>query len=111
MKLFLKLLFGAIFVWMTVLTIRTMLQVSLWDAWNGYAANPWAVATLWDAYSGFTIFYCWVFYKEDSAGARLLWLVLVMALGNIATSGYLLLQLFKLRDDEGIDALVRRRAA
>lgn len=45
MKLFLKLLFGAIFVWMIVLTIRTSLAVSLWAAWPSFAANPWAVAT------------------------------------------------------------------
>jgi hypothetical protein len=53
MKLFLKLLFGGIFLWMTVMTIRTSLAMSLREAWPGYAANPWAVATLWDAYFGF----------------------------------------------------------
>lgn len=50
MKLFLKLLFGAIFLWMTVMTIRTSLAVSLLEAWPSYAANPWAVATLYNAY-------------------------------------------------------------
>jgi len=44
MKLFLKLLFGAIFVWMIVLTIRTALAVSLWDARPSYAASSWAIA-------------------------------------------------------------------
>jgi uncharacterized membrane protein YbjE (DUF340 family) len=60
MKLFLKLLFGVIFAWMTVLTIRTSLAVSLWAAWPSYAANPWAIATLYDAYFGFLTFYVWV---------------------------------------------------
>src|ERR1017187_3120492 len=55
MKLFLKLLFGGIFLWMTVMTIRTSLAMSLREAWPGCAANakPGAVATLWDAYFGF----------------------------------------------------------
>ena len=47
MKLFLKLLFGGVFVFMVVITIRTGLAVSLRTAWSSYAANPWAIATLW----------------------------------------------------------------
>ena len=35
MKTALKLLLGGIFVWMTVLTIRTSLTVSVWAAWPG----------------------------------------------------------------------------
>ena len=83
MKLFLKLLFGTIFVWMTALTIRTSLTVSLWAAWPSYAANPWAVATLYDAYFGFLTFYVWVAYKERSMWSRVSWFVLIMGLGNI----------------------------
>ena len=110
MKTALKLLFAAIFLGMTVVTIRTSLAVSLWSAWDSFAANPWAVATLWDAYCGFTIFYCWVFYKERSGFARALWLVLIMGLGNIATSLYLLIQLLRLPEQEPLEALLRRHA-
>jgi hypothetical protein len=110
MKLFLKLLFGAIFVWMVVTTVRTSLAVSLWEAWPGYAANPWAVATLYDAYFGFLIFYVWVFYKESKAWSRILWFVLIMGLGNIATSLYVLIQLRALRPEEPAEAVLRRRA-
>jgi hypothetical protein len=78
---------------------------------DSYAANPWAVATLWDAYCGFITFFCWVCYKEGSTGPRVLWFILIMALGNIAMSAYMLIQLFRLRDDEPMDAVVRRRAA
>jgi len=109
MTAFLKALFAAIFIWMSVFTIRTSLTMSLWAAWDSYAANPWAVATLWDAYSGFTIFFCWVCYKEREWGARLLWFVLIMGLGNIATSLYLLIQLFRLKADEPAETVLRRR--
>jgi len=57
MKMALKLLFSAIFLWMTVLTVRTSLAVSLWSAWDSFAGNPWAVATLYDAYFGFITFW------------------------------------------------------
>ena len=60
MKTFLKLLFAAIFVSMVVVTVRTSMRVSLWDAWSTFADNPWAVATLWDAYFGFLTFFVWV---------------------------------------------------
>ena len=109
-KLFLKILFGAIFVWMTAATIRTSLQVSLWDAWDAFAANPWAVATLYDAYSGFLTFYVWVAYKERSWGLRALWFVLIMGLGNIAMSAYVLIQLFRLPETEPVEHVLWRRA-
>ena len=110
MKLALKLLFATIFLWMTVATIRTSLQISLWDAWDSFANNPWAVATLYDAYAGFLTFYCWVAYKERAWAARILWFVLIMALGNIAMSAYVLIQFFRLPDSEPLDHVLWRRA-
>ena len=111
MRLFLKLLFGGIFLWMTILTIRTSLAMSLWSAWSSFGDNPWAVATLYDAYFGFLTFYLWVFYKEPSMWSRVLWFLLIMGLGNIAISLYMLIQLFRLRRDEPLEALLMRRAA
>jgi len=110
MKTFLKLLFGGIFVFMVVMTVRTGIAVSLRSAWPSYAANPWAMATLYDAYFGFVTFYAWVFYKERSAWARGLWFVLIMGLGNIAMSFYVLIQLFRLRPDEPAATILRRRS-
>jgi hypothetical protein len=110
MKLFLRLLFGGIFLWMTVMTVRTSLAVSLWEAWPSYAANPWAVATLWDAYFGFLTFYLWVFYKERKIWARIFWFVAIMSLGNIAMSLYVLIQLMRLPRNEPIEVILWSRA-
>jgi hypothetical protein len=110
MKLFLQLLFGAIFIWMTVMTVRTSLAVSLWEAWPSYSANQWAVATLWDAYFGFLTFYLWVVYKERHIWTRILWFVLIMGLGNIAMSLYVSLQLMRLRVDDPVESILWRRA-
>ncbi len=111
MKMLLRFLFGGIFVFMVVMTIRTGLSVSLSAAWPSYAANPWAMATLYDAYFGFITFYAWVFYKEPSVWARVLWFLLIMGLGNIAMSFYLLIQLFRLRADESAATILLRRTA
>ncbi len=110
MKLFLKLLFGSIFVFMVVMTVRTGLTVSLSAEWPSYAANPWAIATLYDAYFGFVTFYAWVFYKERSVLPRALWFLLIMGLGNIAMSFYVLIQLFRLKSEEPAASILRRRA-
>ena len=109
MRLFLKLLFGLIFLWMTVLTVRTGLAVSLWEAWPSYAANPWAIATLYDAYFGFVTFYVWVAYKERKTWSRILWFLLIMGLGNIAMSLYVLIQLMRLRRDEPVETMLWSR--
>ena len=108
MKTTLKILFAAIFVWMTFLTIRTSMAVSLWSAWDSFAGNRWAVATLYDAYFGFFSFWIWVAFKERSNWSRAMWLVLILSLGNIAMSLYVLIQLFRLKPDQPAEALLQR---
>ena len=112
MKLALKFLFGAIFVWMIAMTLHVQAHKSILlspseFSWQG---SPWAVATLFDAYLGFLTFFVWVCFKERSLWSKCLWFVFIMALGNIAMSGYVLLQLFKLRPDEPASAVLTRRA-
>ena len=102
-------LFGAIFVWMVVMTAQTSLRMNILDSVPLFSANPWAVATLWDAYFGFITFYVWLAWRETGWGARVLWFVLIMGLGNIAMSSYMLIQLFRMRDDEPMEMLLRRR--
>lgn len=96
---------------MLVMTVRTSVQVSLWSAWSSFAASPWSMATLYDAYFGFLTFFCWVAWRERSLGLKVLWFVLIMALGNIAMSLYVLIQLFGLKTGEGVSALFQQKAA
>lgn len=111
MKLPLVIVSSGIFLMMIFVTVRASLAISIWDVWDSYAANPWAVATLYDAYSGFSIFWLWVAWRERTWGALLLWLVLIMGLGNIATSLYLLIQLLRLAPDQPASAILGKRAA
>ena len=111
MKLFLKLLFGFIFVFMVAMTTRTSLQVSLWSALPAFAASPWAMATLYDAYFGFLTFFCWLAWRERSLGVKIFWFVLMMAGGNIAMSLDVLLQLSGLKPEEPGGALFRQKTA
>lgn len=111
MKPFLKMVFGFIFAFMVAMTIRTSQQQSLWAALPGFAASPWSMATLYDAYCGFITFFCWLAWRERALAAKIVWFVLIMALGNIAMSLYVLIQLFQLKADEGVSGLFRQKTA
>jgi hypothetical protein len=111
MKLFLKILFGAIFLVMLWINLKAALAMNILASFPLFGTNPWAVATLYDAYCGFLTFYLWVAYKERTLGARALWFVLVMGLGNLAMSVYVLKELMKLKPDEQAWAVLQRRAA
>ena len=59
-------------------------------------AEPWGVATFADTYLAFLTFYIWVFYKQVSVISKIVWLILILALGNIAMSAYVVWQIYKL---------------
>jgi len=93
---------------MISVTLWASLQASLLDpaVRAAFNAQPWAIATLFDAYCGFLTFYVWVAYRERGAGVKILWLVLILLLGNIAMSLYVLLQLFRLKPGEPLASLL-----
>jgi hypothetical protein len=110
MKLVLKLIFAAILVTMIVVTIDASLKQSMWECWPGLKAQPWAIATLFDAYCGFLTFFVWVAFKEGTMLRSVVWFVLIMTLGNIAMSIYVLIQLFQLKPEEPVQAMLWSRA-
>ncbi len=71
--------------------------------------NPWFVATMFDAYFGFLWLWAWIAYKERAWLGRITWLVLVLALGNMAMATYMLIQLVRLPADAKIEDLLLRR--
>lgn len=101
---FLQLLFGFIFISLLVYTTWASTRQSVLE-WTGLTEGPnrwWTIATLIDAYYGFITFYVWVFIKERSALARVLWFVGIMCLGNMAMSAYVLIALARLKPGEPI---------
>ncbi|HXZ20621.1 MAG TPA: DUF1475 family protein [Candidatus Acidoferrales bacterium] len=113
MRTVLVVLFAAIFVMMIGVTVWASSRSSLFDpaVRAAYNAQPWAIATLFDAYCGFITFFVWVAYRERGAAAKILWLVLILALGNIAMSCYVLLQLVRMKPDEPLSSLLAPRTA
>jgi hypothetical protein len=68
------------------------------------------MATLFDAYFGFITFFVWVAYRETKLWVKALWFVLIMGLGNIAMSLYVLIQLLRLKPGEPASAILLKKA-
>lgn len=54
---------------------------------------PWGIVSLVDLYTGFTLFSLWIFYRERSVLAAILWTISMMTLGFFAGSLYAFLAL------------------
>ena len=81
---------------MLALTIWASTYESVFVGAKKILAEPWGLATFADTYLAFLTFYIWVFYKEVSTVSKIIWLILILALGNFAMSAYVLWQIFKL---------------
>ena len=105
-RLLLTILFFFILVVMLGVTTYASLNCSIFQLDPQLTSDPWFHATLVDAYFGFVTFYVWVAYKESKIWGKLLWFVLIMALGNIAMSVYVLIQLRSWQPELGIERLL-----
>ncbi len=106
---FLRILFLGVFAAMVSVTTWASFQQSIFAIPREVFTNPWFIATLFDAYLGFLTFYVWVAWKEPRFGARLLWFVAIMALGNLAMALYALSELFRIREPADFKELLAHR--
>ncbi len=97
-----------VMLWTTVQATR---ERGVFDALAALWGDAWFRATLADAYCGFLTFFCWVAYKERGWVPRLVWLVAILLLGNLAMATYALKELWRWRDGEPAALLLLRRPA
>lgn len=101
-------IFSITLIMMVAMTVRASLACSITEVPETVLRDVWFHATLTDAYLGFLTFYVWVAYRESHWISRVVWFVLIMGLGNIAMSAYVLIKLFALsKDASTIDLLLR----
>jgi len=98
----LKFLFSLLFVWMCYTVISTSMESNIFKQWDFLESIPWMRATLWDFYANVTVIFLWVAYKESSLVLRIIWLILLVTLGSIASCVFVLIQLFRLKPGEGL---------
>ncbi|HEV2696065.1 MAG TPA: DUF1475 family protein [Verrucomicrobiae bacterium] len=91
-----RIIFAGVIVTMLSVTTWASLQIPLWKTPHEVVMHPWFIATLFDTYFAFLTFWAWLAYKEASNVARVLWLVAILLLGNIAMASYMLTVLCRL---------------
>jgi hypothetical protein len=106
----LRLVFAGVLVTMLGATGWASLRMPFWHTPESVVLHPWFIATLFDTYFGFLTFWLWLAYRERSWVARILWLIAILALGNIAMSSYMLILLWRLPSDAGVRQVLLRPA-
>ncbi len=99
MKKTLILYYALVFLVMAAVTTWASLTGNVWEGAVQVWALPWGRATFFDTYFAFLTFYLWVAYREKSWVNRVLWFILILALGNLAIAAYMLWRLSKLPAD------------
>jgi len=51
-------------------------------------AMPWGIVSLVDLYVGFTLFSCWIVFREKAVIPSIIWVILMMVLGFWAGALY-----------------------
>ncbi|MEI6862168.1 MAG: DUF1475 family protein [Verrucomicrobiota bacterium] len=100
MLLLLRALFLLVMASMLDVTSWASLRCPLFGVPRDVFTHPWFIATLFDAYWAFITFAVWVLWKEQSAGARILWFVAIILWGNLAMSLYMLGELFRIKSSD-----------
>ena len=108
MRGLLVVIFGLFFLVILFFTVRASLSENILQIDPVVLANRWFQATLVDAYLGFGTFYIWVAYRETSLLGRGIWLVLILLLGNLAMSAYVVIRLIMLPADVDLATLLLR---
>lgn len=106
---FLKVLFSILFLWMSYEVITTCLSHNLFTEWDYLGGIAWMRATLWDFYANVTVIFVWVCYKERKLYLKIIWLILLVTLGSIASCAYVLIQLFTLKPGDGLKELFGKK--
>jgi hypothetical protein len=108
---FLRIAFSGVLLTMLCVTSWASAQLPLWQTPRALVLHPWFIATMFDTYFGFLTFYVWLAYRESSLLARLLWLIAILLLGNIAMASYVLLIVWRLPADAPVSRVLLRPAA
>jgi hypothetical protein len=107
MVTFLKFFLSLVWLFMIYMVVSTSLESSLFKEWDYLAAIPWMRATLWDFYANILVIFIWVVYREKAWPIKIVWAVLFFFLGSIGSIGYLLIQLFGLKQGESIQKILQ----
>ncbi len=88
-----KVLSLILFLSMTVAITYGLLQGDFWGDGSVLMGLLWGKLTLIDFYVGIALFAGWIIFRERSWWKSLIWIILLIVLGNWTTSLYVLIAL------------------
>lgn len=102
-----------LFILLLLLMIFTIVKVSLesnlFNELPELLKIPWMQATLVDFYTNVFILFLWITYKEKKHYKKLIWLILLVILGSVATCIYILKELIQLKKSENLKDLLTKQ--
>jgi len=66
---------------MTCILIYAFISGNFNEEGSQLLAMPWGIVSLVDLYVGFTLFSCWIAFREKDLVPSIVWIVLMMVLG------------------------------
>lgn len=84
---------------MTIALLNGFINGSFFDDGSIILNNPWGIVSLVDLYVGFILFALWIAFREKKLLSSILWITSLMILGFFIGSLYVLVTLYKSKDD------------
>lgn len=80
---------------MTFMIIFSLLTGNFFEQGSILMGLVWGQMSLVDLYVGFFLVYLWIYYKESKIFPRLLWAILLIVTGSLATAVYILIESYR----------------
>ena len=92
-----------IIAWISTLIMLFMIVFSLvtgdfFEQGSILMSLVWGQMSLVDLYVGFALVYVWIFYKETKVLPRIIWAILLIVTGSLATALYIFLESYRTND-------------
>jgi len=80
---------------MTFMIIFSLLTGNFFEQGSILMGLVWGQMSLVDLYVGFFLVYLWIYYKESRLLPRLIWAILLIVTGSLATALYILIESYR----------------
>lgn len=80
---------------MTFMIIFSLLTGNFFEQGSILMGLVWGQMSLVDLYVGFFLVYLWIYYKESKLLPKLIWAILLIVTGSLATAVYVLIESYR----------------
>ncbi|HET6785947.1 MAG TPA: DUF1475 family protein [Erysipelotrichaceae bacterium] len=80
---------------MTFMIIFSLLTGNFFEQGSILMGLVWGQMSLVDLYVGFFLVYLWIYYKESKLLPKIIWAILLIVTGSLATAVYVLIESYR----------------